>query len=204
MKNLVLVTLIHLVCYNISFSQQNADFFEFGIRTSRFIESDFLEKSTYRELLSDPSIEIGGYVPSLTGKNYAAKLRYGKGLSKKVHFITEIGFAIKNEQVTCFCHLCGKTSIPGTVAKIKSFDIGTGFRYQFLEWNKLLLSVDGVVSYAFSITKSGARSLGCYLNPVIEYQLTPRLNINTKFGVEQSFGRYNKKERFLELGVNYR
>ncbi len=184
-------------------SSNSSDFIELGIRSSKFIESTFLENSIYQSELSDPGLVDIGYLASPTGNNYSAKFRYGKRLFSNVHLITEVGISIFNEQVVCFCHACDKISIPSTLVSLNSINAGIGVRYQIFKIDKIKFSIETIGSYSFISNESGLKYFGYSIHPFIGYRIKKGLNINLKIGYEESFKDYEKKERFVELALNY-
>ena len=205
MKNPILVILVNFIFISLNFAQdyEKSNFFEFGARTGKFIESTFLEDSKYKNQLSDPATESTGFMVSATGRIYAAKFRYGIEIFTKIHFIVESGFVSRNEQVIYFCHACDLASIPSTLTRVNSFDIGTGIRYQLFELNKFKLLIEGIGNYSISSNESGIRYFGYSIHPLIGYNFGKKLSVNLKFGFEQSFGDYEKKERYFEFAINY-
>jgi len=205
MKKYVLIVLVNLMLFNFCKGQNatNLDFFEIGIRSGKFIESQYLENSSYQDQLSDPKVEVQGFIASATGRNYAAKIRYGKSILNNAHLIGELSFTTRDEQVICFCHICDKASRPSTLVNVNSLDLGTGFRYQIVEHKKIKLLVEGIGHLSIRSNESDAGYFGYSIHPIIQYELDERLNINLRYGFEQSFGEYKRKERYFELAFNY-
>lgn len=205
MKNVIFTLLanVGIVSFCLGQKVKAPDFVEFGIRTGRFIETSFLENSKYRDQLSDPATAITGLIASPTGKNYAAKFRYGKGLNKRAYLIAELGFAVRDEQVYGFCHICD--NIPGsfTLVKINTFDSGVGLRYQIVNIGNFNFSVEGIGHYSVSTNELGLHYFGYSVHPLIQYRFRETLHLNLRYGFEQSFNQYEKKERYAELAVGY-
>ena len=170
---------------------------------SKFIRSSFIENSKYQNQLSDPNTEIEGLIASPTGRNYSAKLRYGKKVFRNTHLITEIGYANINEQVVCFCHVCDKNSNPTTLVILNSINAGIGIRYQIVEFKKISFSFEAIGNYSLLVNESDIKYFGYSIHPLVQYELNEKLEVNIKYGYEQSFKEYEKKERYIELAINY-
>lgn len=206
MKRITLGFTLTLLAFNFCYGQNSnsQDFFELGFRYSKFIESSFLENSKYKDELSDPNTEIEGIIASPTGNNLSIKFRYGKKIFNKVHLISEFGYSHLNEQVICFCHACDKVSNPSTLVSLNAINIGLGTRYSFLNINNFHLAFDLIGNYSSIINESGISYIGVSVQPLIEYEINKKININLKLGFEESFKDYQKKEKYIEFAVKYK
>jgi len=206
MKKLNIVIAINFLLMNLCFGQgfESNDFFEVGLRTSNFTETSFLENSEFQKELTDPDTEVEGLRPSPTGTNFSVKLRYGKKIFSKIHLIGEVGFSWLNEEVVCFCHVCDKISNPTTLVTLNAINTGLGARYQIIKVERLSLSIDAIGTFSFLTNVADVQYYGFLVQPFIEYQLSKNLSINLKYGFEQSFNDYQKKEKYVEVGINYR
>jgi len=206
MKKIALGIVLFFLLVNFCSGQNSnsGDIFEFGIKSSRFIESSFLENSKYQNKLSDPNTETEGLIASPTGKIYSTKFRYGKKIFTKAHLIGEFGFSKLNEQVVCFCHACGKIANPLTLVNLNAINIGVGTRYQIFKIKKINFSFDVIGSYSFLTNESGIKYFGYSVHPFVEYQISNNLYVNLKYGYEESFKEYQKKEKYFEFAINYR
>lgn len=205
MKRFVFGFIVITSITNISFSQgsNSIDFLEFGIKSSKFIESSFLQNSKYQSELDNPNIEVIGFVASPTGTNYSAILRYGKKVFNNAHLVALLGFSVLNEQVVCFCHICDKISRPSTLVRLNSFSSGLGLRYEVLQIERFNLSFEAIGNYSFLTNESDVEYFGYAISSLIGYQINDSLKFNLKYGREQSFNSYQKKEHFFELGINF-
>ena len=205
MEKLILSLAINFLMLNFCFAQEfeSDDFFELGFRKSSFIESTFLETSDFQGVLSDPNIESVGFLASPTGKNYSLKFRYGKMILPKMHLIGEVGFSKLNEEIICFCHLCDKLSIPTNLVNLNAINMGLGARYQIFNIKRISFSIDAIGSFSFLTNEPDVQYYGFLVQPFVEYQLSNKLRINLKYGYEQSFNDYQKKEKYVEIAINY-
>jgi len=207
MKYQITAILLSLFLTNTGFGQDNSkkNFIEFGVQIGQFIESPFLENSSYNSQLSNRT-ELAGWIASPIGSTYAAKLRYGRNIESQLYVIGEIGYATRNEEVDCFCHLCDKGYQPPILTKVNSLDIGIGARYEYLTVKDFNFLVEGISHYSFSTNELNRTNfLGYRISPVmIAYVFSESLSANLKYSFEQSFGDYKKAEQSLELAVNYR
>ena len=206
MKKITLGSTLILLVFNFCWGQNSnsQDFFELGVRYSQFIKSSFLENSNFKDELSDPNTEIEGIIASPTGNNYSLKFRYGKKIAKNAHLIVEFGYSHLNEQVICFCHVCDKISNPSTLVSLNSVNIGLGTRYEFLHINKFHLALDLIGQYSSVINESEINYFGFSVQPLIEYEINKKLNINLKLGFEESFKDYQKQEKYIEFAIKYK
>lgn len=205
MKKIIFGIAINFLLINFCLGQnfKSVDFFELGIKSSKFIESSFLENSKYQKELSDPNTEIEGLIASPTGRNYSANFRYGKEMFSKVHLLGEFGFSKLNEQVLCFCHVCDKVSNPSTLVSLNAINVGVGTRYHIFKIKKINFALDAIGNFSFLTNESGIKYFGYALHPFVEYPISKNLNINLKFGYEESFKNYQKKEKSFEFAMNY-
>jgi len=205
MKLFIFGVIVNILLLNICVGQnsESSDFLELGIKSGNFIESSFLENSRFQSELSDPLIESVGLVASPTSSIFSAKFRFGKKVSTKFHFISELGFSKYDEQVVCFCHYCDKVLLSTTLVSLNSVNAGIGARYEVLALKNFNISLESIASYSLVINESGTEYFGYSIHPIFGYQLSKIVNFNLKMGYEESFGDYTKKEKYLELGINY-
>ena len=205
MKKLTLGIAINFLLINLCFAQrfESNDFLELGFRTGNFTESSFLETTDFQNQLADPNTDIEGLLASPTGRNYSAKFRYGKKLFPNFHLISEVGLTKLNEEVVCFCVVCDKPYEPFIFATFYAVNTGLGARYQVIKINRLSFSIDAIGSFSFLTNESDVQYYGFLVQPFVEYQLSKNLSINLKYGYEQSFNDYQKKEKYVEFAINY-
>jgi len=207
MKGISFGIVLNCLLVNMCLGQNpnSGDFFELGIKTSKFIESSFLENSKYKGELSDPNTEQQGWIASPTGRNFSAKFRYGKRIFPKTFLISEFGFTRLNEQVRCFCTslVCDKLDVTSTLVSLNAINIGIGTRYQVFNFNKFSFSFDLIGTYSFLTNEPGVKYFGYSVHPILGFEISKRLIINLKYGFEQSFNAYQKKEKYFELAINY-
>lgn len=205
MKTKLFLTLLLLICFQISYAQNEAnkyDFVEIGIRSSRFLKSDFLNSAKYSDQIADPEVAIEGLMPVKTGSSFGINIKYGKGLNAKTHLIMKLGYAQREEQVICFCHICDKAPETTTLVTVNSFDLGVGARYLLMQRNDIDFQIEG--STIYSIAEGEMMYLGYYIAPMLGFKMTENIMMTTKVGFEQSFGKYSKMETFAEVGVGVR
>ncbi len=205
MRKTAVVIAVHFVLMNFCSGQDfnNGDFFELGVKSGKFIESSFLVNSRYQSELSDPAIEDVGLLPSSTGKNYSAKLRYGKKIFTNAHLVGEFGFSRLNEQVLCFCHFCDKIAGPFTLVSLNAIHAGIGGRYRVVQIKRFSLSLEAIGSYSLLTNESDVKYFGYSIHPMAEYRISEKLRVNLKYGYEQSFNDYEKRVKYVELAFNY-
>ena len=184
-------------------TKNEVDFFELSTRTGKLIESNFLENSKYSDHLSDPKTNDFGFAPYSGGRTFGVNFKYGKSLTPKLHIIGELGLVQRNEQVECFCHVCGKFAKPYTLVKLNSFDFGVGTRYKLVSTGKISFLIEGIGRYSIIISEDGIGYIGYSILPILQYKFTSKCSINVKTGLEQSFGNYSKKELYIGMGINY-
>jgi hypothetical protein len=204
MKKLTTVIAINIFLINFCFGQgfESTDFFELGIRTSSFVERSILETSDGQLAFADPEKELIGLTATPMGVNYSTKLRYGKKIFPKIHLIGEVGFSKSNIEVACFCHLCDKVPYIRLV-NLNTINTGVGARYQIFNIKRISFSIDAIGSFSFLTNEPDVQYYGFLVQPFVEYQLSKKLSINLKYGYEQSFNDYQKKERYVEFAINY-
>lgn len=207
MKNLFSIIIISLVFINLSSAQKETEgnFLEFGIRMGKSIESDYLTNSIrHKKYLSDPKVHSQGIVASPAGLNHSISLRFGFKLFTNTHLIGKVGFVSNDEQVEFFCHSCDLLSVPYSFAIVNSVDYGIGIRHQFFELNSFSFLLEGLALFSVFTNEPDANYFGYSLHPVIDFLFTERLSTNLKFGYNESFGSYEKKELNIEIAARYK
>jgi len=190
---------------SVNIEGQNLDsnkFFEFGFRTSKFFKTSFLSNSRFKDQIKDPTTEVEGLIPSNEGRNYSLKLRYGTQIKPRTQLISEFGFAIRDEQAVCFCHVCDKIAKSNSLTKLFSFDTGLGIRYFIGRFKRFNFSVEAFNNISFTANESNLFYYGYSINPIIDLAVNDKIKLLLKYGFEQSFSSYEKKERYFEIAFS--
>jgi len=205
-KNIFNILGLFLLFINSSAGQvfEKDEFIEVGLRVSKFIDSSFLINSRFRNQIKDPNVEIEGLKPSTEGKNYSLRFRYGNLLTQKTFLVNEIGFAARDEQAICFCHVCDKIAISNSLTTVFSLDAGVGLRHFITSIKDVTIFVEGMSNLSITTNESNLFYVGYSVHPILQYDLFRNLELNIKLGVEQSFIGYQKLERYFEIGFLFR
>ena len=207
MRNTTLAILLIFFIVRISVGQENGglrDFVEVGLRTSNIIETSLLRNTIYNEVGSEVArSEQFGFTSTGNSSNLTINVRFGKSVSNKIQVLSEIGYLIINEDFECFCHVCGKINTTPITINVRAINGSIGGRYNLLNLNDLYVSVDGLIKYSITTNISDHSFYGFLIQPLVGYELGNGYSVNLKYGFEQSFKDYKKKETFAEVAINY-
>ena len=164
--------------------------------------SNLLKQAPFSELINDPSIDIAGLRPERPGNSVSIRLKYGKALNKRLHWIIESAYNLREERVIFFCHVCDYHAEPFVFEEVQSLDIGSGLRYALLDFGKLKVSAEGLVHASFitNVEDSGPY-WGTQVNLLLAYRWFGWFQTQLKYGQGYSFGYYAMGERSLAVGL---
>ncbi|MEL7123315.1 MAG: hypothetical protein AAFO07_27955 [Bacteroidota bacterium] len=206
MKKQFIVLIISLLSFSLAAQEKlsNGNFFELSIRKGQMQYSDFLEKPPMSAFVNDPLIDIAGIRPERPGNSFSIRLKYGKALNSRLHWLVASAFTNREERAIFFCHVCDYHAEPYVFKEVQSLDFGSGLRYALLDFGKLNLSAEGIIHGSIITNVKESRPYwGTNVNLLLAYRWFGAFQTHLKYGRGYALGYYRLGESNLAAGLQF-